>query len=99
MFFVATDFSFYLFVFTFQLLLFIVRRLSSHYIFMQGHENDYGKAVPYVPKERLDNASEDDPTGHLMAKFSEKVQNWDVKQSKPIDLFKKGMAKTYFCKT
>ena len=31
------------------------------------------------------------PTKDLMTAFSDKVQNWEVKQSKPIDLFKKGI--------
>ena len=35
------------------------------------------------------------PTDDLVAKFSEKVQSWEIKQSKPIDLFRKGKMGVY----
>ena len=35
------------------------------------------------------------PTDDLVAKFFEKVQSWEVKQSKPIDPFRKGKMGVY----
>ena len=40
----------------------------------------------------IENATES--TQDLVSKFSEKVKGWDIQQSKPIDLFKKGL----YCK-
>ena len=42
------------------------------------------------PSEEADESAAGS-TKDLMAAFSDKVQNWEVKQSKPIDLFKKGI--------